>query len=378
MFSNWNYPTQVCVGAGRVQELTLLCNQLNITAPLLVTDAGLAELPFIQAISRSCEKLAIQIFSDIKPNPTGSNIIAGAKAFREGNHDAVIAVGGGSAMDAGKAIALIAKQKCSLFELEDVGNNWQNADARRIAPTVAIPTTAGTGSEVGRAAVIIDEDRHKKSIIFHPNMMPVQVILDPNLSIGLPPLLTAATGMDALSHSLEAFCSTSYHPMAEGIAIEGIRLVKENLPTAVLKGDNIEARTQMLVASLMGATAFQRGLGAMHALAHPLGAIHDAHHGMLNAILMPYVLEANYAAIKTPIKRLCRYLQIENGFDGFLEWIIQLRSELCIPSTLDSIIQGSINYEGIAEMALADPSAATNPIQFNLKQYQNILKSAHN
>ena len=377
MFSNWNYPTQVCVGAGRIQELPALCEQLKIRRPLLVTDAGLAQLPFIKAIAKSCQHLEIQSFTEIKPNPTGTNIDAGAKYFRAGNHDAVIAVGGGSALDAGKAIALIANQKCSLFDLEDIGDNWKNADPNKIAPTIAIPTTAGTGSEVGRASVIINEDEHKKAIIFHPRMMPEQVILDPNLTLALPPLLTAATGMDALSHSLEAYCSPNFHPMAEGIAIEGIRLVKEYLPNAVAEGSNVEARTQMLVASLMGATAFQRGLGAMHALAHPLGAIHDAHHGMLNAILMPYVLKANYKLIKQPLEKLGRYLEISNGFDGFLEWTIQLRRQLGIPNTLDAIIEEDINYASIADMAVADPSASTNPILFTAEQYQEILISAH-
>jgi alcohol dehydrogenase class IV len=377
MFSNWNYPTQVCVGEGRIQELPTLCEQLSIRRPLLVTDAGLAKLPFIKAISESCHDLAIQSFTEIKPNPTGTNIYAGAKAFKAGNHDAVIAIGGGSALDAGKAIALIANQNCSLFDLEDIGDNWKNADPNKIAQTIAIPTTAGTGSEVGRAAVIIDEEECKKSIIFHPKMMPVQVILDPNLTLALPPLLTAATGMDALSHSLEAYCATNFHPMAEGIAIEGIRLVKEYLPKAVAEGNDVEARTQMLVASLMGATAFQRGLGAMHALAHPLGAIHDAHHGMLNAILMPYVLKANYTLINQRLKKISPYLEIDNGFDGFLEWTIQLRCQLGIPNTLDAIIKEDINYASIADMAVADPSASTNPILFTAKQYQEILISAH-
>jgi len=379
MFSNWNYPTQVFVGAGRIQELPTICKQRKIVAPLLVTDKGLAKFSFVSDLLAQCrgEGLDIEIFTQIKPNPTGSNINLGVDAFKSGHHDAVIAIGGGSALDAGKAIALIANQDCDLFELEDIGDNWTKADNTKIVPTIAIPTTAGTGSEVGRAAVIINEDQQRKTIIFHPMMMPGCVILDPELTLGLPATLTAATGMDALSHALEAFCAPTYHPMAEGIAIEGIRLVKAYLPTVVADGSNIEARTHMLVASMMGATAFQRGLGAMHALAHPLGAVFDAHHGMLNAILMPYVLKTNQGAISSSISRLTKYLDIDNGFDGFLNWVLELRRELNIPHALDQIIDHDIEYSKIAAMAFEDPSAATNPIQLTPSQYEKILKSAH-
>ncbi|MBL4681987.1 MAG: iron-containing alcohol dehydrogenase [Pseudomonadales bacterium] len=379
MFSNWNYPTQVLVGAGRIQELASICKQRKIIAPLLVTDKDLAKFSFVSDLLAQCrdEGLDIEIFTQIKPNPTGSNINLGIDAFKSGHHDAVIAIGGGSALDAGKAIALVANQDCDLFELEDIGDNWTRADNTKIVPTIAIPTTAGTGSEVGRAAVIINENQQRKTIIFHPLMMPECVILDPELTLGLPATLSAATGMDALSHSLEAFCAPTYHPMAEGIAIEGIRLVKAYLPIVVADGSNIEARTQMLVASMMGATAFQRGLGAMHALAHPLGSVFDAHHGMLNAILMPYVLKANQRAISSSISRLTKYLGIDNGFDGFLSWVLELRKELNIPHTLDQIIDHDIQYSRIAAMAFEDPSASTNPILFTPSQYEEILKSAY-
>lgn len=379
MFSNWNYPTQVHVGAGRIQELPIICKQKKINAPLLVTDEGLAKFPFVDQIMTLCkaEGLKIQIFAQVKTNPTGANITSGIEAFKSGHHDGVIAIGGGSALDSGKAIALVANQDCNLFDLEDIGDNWMRADESKIVPTIAIPTTAGTGSEVGRAAVIVNETQQRKAIIFHPEMMPTCVILDPELTIGLPANLTAATGMDALSHALEAYCAPTYHPMAEGIAIEGIRLVKANLPTVVADGTNLEARMQMLVASLMGATAFQRGLGGMHALAHPLGAVYDAHHGMLNAILMPYVLKANRNAIEPSISRLTKYLEIDNDFDGFLEWILQLREELNIPHGLNQIISQDIQYAKIAQMAFEDPSASTNPIPFTAAQYQVILESAY-
>lgn len=380
MKANWNYPTNVHAGAGRVSELPDMCRDLNIGAPLLVTDPGLAGLPMLVDIVANCEQagLRIGIFSDIKANPSGTNVIDGVEVYRAGNHDGVIAVGGGSGLDAGKAIAVIANQTCSLWDLEDIGNNWLNADGEKIPPIIGIPTTAGTGSEVGRASVIVNEAEHKKVIIFHPKMLPSSVILDPELTVGLPAGLTAATGMDALSHNLEAFCSPVYHPMAEGIAIEGIRLIKEFLPTVVADGSNLEARTQMIVASSMGATAFQKGLGAMHALSHPLGALYDAHHGMLNAILMPYVLRANYSEIKTPIARLARYLDLDPDFDAFLNWVLSMREQIGIHHQLSAIIPEDSRLVEIGEMAVVDPSAATNPILHDAATYTGIARNAYN
>jgi len=380
MNANWNYPTAVRTGAGRVSELADVCRDLKIYAPLLVTDPGLAALPMVANVVASCEAagLSITVFSDIKPNPTGSNVNDGIAAYHAGNHDGVIAFGGGSGLDAAKAIAVAANQSCALWDLEDVGDNWLNADPHKIPPIIGVPTTSGTGSEVGRASVIINEAEHKKAIIFHPKMLPACVILDPELTVGLPAGLTAATGMDALSHNLEAFCSPLYHPMAEGIAIEGIRLIKENLPTAVADGANIEARTQMIVASAMGATAFQRGLGGMHALAHPLGAIYDAHHGMLNAILMPYVLKANYSEINTRIVRLARYLDLEPDFDAFLNWVLSMRKDIGIHHELSAIIPEDSRLSEIGEMAVVDPSAGTNPILHDAVAYAGIARNAYN
>ena len=377
---NWNYPTAMRVGAGRISEIADVCKQHNVSAPLLVTDPGVAALPMLGKIVDVCKSagLNIAVFSDVKPNPTGENVNNGIAAFKAGNHDGVIALGGGSGLDAGKAVAVVANQQCSMWDLEDIGDNWTRADASKIPPIIAIPTTAGTGSEVGRGSVIVKEDEHRKVIIFHPDMCPDAVILDPELTTGLPAKLTAATGMDALSHNLEAFCSPLFHPMAEGIAVEGIRLIKEYLPTAVSDGSNIEARTQMLVASSMGATAFQRGLGAMHALAHPLGAIYDAHHGTLNAILMPYVLVANRSVIEEPVARLSRYLGLEEGFEPFLQWIMDLRNQVNIPHTLRDIGIDDTRATEIGEMAVADPSAGTNPIQFDAAAYTAILINAVN
>jgi alcohol dehydrogenase class IV len=380
MNANWNYPTAMRVGAGRISELAGVCRDLNMNAPLLVTDPGLAGLPMVADAVANCQQagLSIAVFSDIKPNPTGTNVENGLAAYNAGNHDGVIAFGGGSGLDAGKAIAVIANQSCSLWDLEDVGDNWLNADADKIPPIIGVPTTAGTGSEVGRASVIVNEEEHKKAIIFHPKMLPACVILDPELTLGLPAGLTAATGMDALSHNLEAFCAPGYHPMAEGIAIEGMRLIKEYLPTAVADGSNIEARTQMIVASSMGATAFQRGLGGMHALAHPLGATYDAHHGMLNAILMPYVLKANQSAIDVRIGRLARYLELEPDFDAFLNWVLSLREQISIPHALSAIIPEDSRLSEIGEMAVVDPSAGGNPILHDANTYAEIARSAYN
>jgi alcohol dehydrogenase class IV len=379
--ANWNYPTAIRVGPDRLSEIGDCCLSLNLQNPLLITDPGIKDFPFINAAFDSCKASGLNcgVFCDVQPNPTGTNIEQGVSAFNSGDHDGVIAIGGGSALDAGKAIALMAKQDISIWELEDVGDNWMRADVGGIAPIVAVPTTAGTGSEVGRASVILDEVAKVKKIIFHPQMVPTIVILDPMVTTGLPPMLTAATGMDALSHSLEAWCSPAYHPMAEGIAVEGIRLVREYLPTAVASGSNVEARTQMLVASMMGATAFQRGLGAMHALAHPLGALYNAHHGTLNAVLMPYVLIANRQAIEPRISHLARSIDIPNAsFDSFLEWVLELREIVSIPQNLEDLGIDDNQADLIGKMAEVDPSGGTNPILFDASQYQSIFMNALN
>ena len=379
MNANWNYPTAIRVGPDRLSEIGDCCLSLNLRNPLLITDPGIKDFPFINAAVDSCKASGLEcgMFSDVQPNPTGTNIEQGVTAFNSGDHDGVIAIGGGSALDAGKAIALMAKQGVSIWELEDVGDNWTKADGAGIAPIVAIPTTAGTGSEVGRASVILDEAAKVKKIIFHPKMVPAIVILDPMVTTGLPPMLTAATGMDALSHSLEAWCSPAYHPMAEGIAAEGIRLVRNYLPTAVTSGSDVEARTQMLVASMMGATAFQRGLGAMHALAHPLGALYNAHHGTLNAVLMPYVLVANRQAIEPRIIHLARSIDIPNAsFDSFLDWVLELRETVSIPQNLEDLGIDDNQADLIGKMAEVDPSAGTNPILFDASQYQSIFMNA--
>ena len=381
MNANWNYPTAIRVGPDRLSEIGDCCLSLNLRNPLLITDPGIKDFPFINAAVDSCKASGLNcgVFSDVQPNPTGANIEQGVSAFNSGDHDGVIAIGGGSALDAGKAIALMAKQDILIWELEDVGDNWTRADAGGIAPIVAVPTTAGTGSEVGRASVILDEVAKVKKIIFHPQMVPAIVILDPMVTTGLPPMLTAATGMDALSHSLEAWCSPAYHPMAEGIAVEGIRLVREYLPTAVASGSDVEARTQMLVASMMGATAFQRGLGAMHALAHPLGALYNAHHGTLNAVLMPYVLIANRQAIESRIIRLAKSIDIPNAsFDSFLDWVLELRETVSIPQNLEDLGIDDNQADLIGKMAEVDPSGGTNPILFDASQYQSIFMNALN
>ncbi|MGM8851258.1 iron-containing alcohol dehydrogenase [Salinicola halophyticus] len=379
--ADWNYPTRILVGAGRIAELAEACRSLGMRAPLLVTDPGLAALPMVDQALEQCRDAGLEVgcFSQIQGNPTGDNVTAGIRAFREGNHDGVIAFGGGSGLDAAKAVALMARQRddLSLWSLEDRGDNWRHAEADAVLPVVAVPTTAGTGSEVGRASVITDQKAHVKRIIFHPRMMPGAVILDPVLTQGLPAPITAATGMDALSHCLEAWCAPGYHPQAEGIAVEGMRRIREALPRAYRDGNDLEARLDMLTASMMGAAAFQRGLGAMHALAHPLGALFDAHHGLLNAVLMPYVLRANTSAIGEPMVRLSRYLDLpRSGTAGVIDWVLALRESLGIPHTLAELGIDDSRAELVGRMAIEDPSAGGNPIPFDADAYQSLFMAA--
>lgn len=373
---NLNYPTAIKFGAGRIKELAELCKANGIQRPLFVTDPGLAASPMVADILADLKAagLPVQMFSDVRPNPVEANITAGVKAFKMGMHDGVIAFGGGSGLDIGKMIALMHGQSVSVFDLEDIGDWWTRADASRIAPIIAVPTTAGTGSEVGRAGVITHPETHEKKIIFHPAIMPKVAVLDPELTVGLPAKLTAATGFDALAHCLEAYSAPFYHPLSKGIALEGMLLVKENLAKAVRKPNDLDARGNMLVASTMGATAFQRGLGAIHALSHPFGGLYDAHHGLLNGIVMPYVLKANRKKIEKDIARAAAYLEIKGGFDGFLKWILALRKELGIPHKLADIGIDTKRLDEVAAMAVKDPSAGGNPIQFTEKQYKALAK----
>jgi len=376
--ADWNYPTQIHVGPGRRVELADYCQSLKIQRPLIVTDRMLLGLPLVQEVlaALSAAGLAPGVFSEVNGNPTGSEVGAGCQAYRAGGHDGVLAIGGGSAMDVGKTIAVMAHQRCALFDLEDIGDQWQRADASVIQPIIAVPTTAGTGSEVGRAALIKETETTRKVIIFHPQMLPKIVLLDADFTVGLPPHLTAATGMDALSHLLEAYCSPVFHPMAEGIARQGMVIVRDYLIRAVANGADLDARTQMQIASMMGATAFQKGLGAMHALAHPLGAYHNAHHGLLNAILMPYVLQANRSVIEAPLASLARHLEVGSTCEDFLAWVLALRDEVGIPHRLTEAISETVDVPAIARAAILDPSAATNPIQFKAMEYERVLRAA--
>ena len=373
---NFNYPTAIKFGAGRIKELADHCKALGIRRPLLVTDPGLAATAMLATIVKDLKAadLPVQVFSEVRPNPVEANVIAGVKAFKAGMHDGVIAFGGGSGLDIGKMIALMHGQSISGFDLEDVDDWWTRADASKISPIIAVPTTAGTGSEVGRAGVVTHPVTHEKKIIFHPAIMPKVVILDPELTVGLPAKLTAATGMDALAHCIEAYCAPFYHPMAKGIAVEGMLLVKENLAKAVKKPTDLDARGNMLMASTMGATAFQRGLGAVHALSHPFGGLYDAHHGMLNGIILPYVLKANRKKIERGIERAAAYLGIKGGFDGFIKWLLALRKEVGIPHKLSDIGIDVKRLDEIAKMAIRDPSAGGNPIAFTEKQYKALAK----
>lgn len=375
----WNYPTEIRFGVGKIHELSSICQQKNIQKPLLVTDNGLANLDWLQAIIKDCQQadLGIGLFAEVKPNPTGSNIEAGVIQYHQNQHDAIIAIGGGSGIDAGKAIALMVGQNRPLWDFEDIGDNWAAVNTDKMAPVIAIPTTAGTGSEVGRASVIVDEACKSKKIIFHPKMLPSLVIADPQLTVGLPPSITAATGMDALVHNLEAYCAPGYHPMADGIALEAMRLIKTWLPVAYAHGNNLQARSHMMAASTMGATAFQKGLGAVHALAHPLGAIYDAHHGLLNAILLPYVLQENQIVISEKIANASTVLQFKkNNFNDFFQWILDFRCKLNIPNNLKEIGIDNDRAEEIALLATRDACAASNPTLLSIQQYRAIFERA--
>ena len=373
---NINYPTAIKYGAGRIKELAEFCKANGIKRPLVVTDKGLAVMPMVAEIMADLKQAGLKaaLFADVRPNPVEENVLAGCKVFKDGKHDGVVALGGGSGLDVGKLIALMHSQKISVFELEDIGDWWTRADASLISPIIAVPTTAGTGSEVGRAGVVTHPITHEKKIIFHPQLMPKIALLDPELTVGLPPKLTAATGMDALAHNLEAYCAPFYHPWSAGVALEGMRLVKDNLAKAVKKPKDLDARGNMLVASAMGATAFQRGLGGIHALAHPFGGLYDAHHGLLNGIIMPYVLKANRRKIEKDIERAAAYLGIKGGFNGFLKWILALRKEIGIPHALKDIGIDTKRLNEVAAMAIKDPSAGGNPIQFTEKQYKALAR----
>ena len=361
---NWNYPTTVWVGENRINELSDACKNLNLTKPLFVTDKDLINLPFIKNIvSKNLKKFNnFTIFSNFTGNPNGENVDEGVEEFKKNNCDGVIAVGGGSALDVGKAIAFMSGQNRPIWDFEDIDDYWKRANEDKIYPIIAIPTTAGTGSETGRASAIINKKTGVKKIIFHPKILPSIVILDPSLTIELSPRLTAATGMDALAHNLEALCAPNFHPMAEGIALEGMKLIKNSLLKAFKDGKNIEARQNLLAASSMGSTAFQKGLGAIHSLSHPVNAQFDVHHGLSNAIFMPYVLTFNKSSIENKIISICDYLDLEKNFDSFLKWILDLRKNLNIPNKLSDVMDCSdLDLDKLSLMAFEDPSTSGNP-----------------
>ena len=377
--SKWNYPTSVRFGIGRIAELPAVCRELGIRRPLFVTDPQLAKLPATQHCVRAlgAAGLACATHSDIQPNPVEANVAKGVQTYREQACDGVIALGGGSALDVGKAVALMVGQTRPLWDFEDREDWWTRVNAAGIAPVIGVPTTAGTGSEVGRASVITDLRDHVKRIIFHPRMMPACVILDPALTIGLPPHVTAATGMDALSHALEAFCAPGFHPMADGIAVEAMRLIAGALPRAYRDGTDMEARAQMLVASSMGATAFQKGLGAMHAMSHPCSALLGSHHGLTNAVVMPYVLAWNEPVIAERLARLAAYLGLQRvSFAGVLDWVLELRARLAIPEGLDALGVRNEHVDVLARQAHVDPSAATNPCPLSVEDFASLFRSA--
>ena len=377
MKSNWNYPTTVWVGENRINDLTLACKSLKINNPLFVTDKDLIGLAtaknVVLKLKNNFEKLSI--FSNFSGNPIGENVEEGVTEFKNNNCDGVIAFGGGSGLDVGKAIAFMSGQSRPIWDFEDIGDYWKRADENKIAPIIAVPTTAGTGSETGRASAIINNKTKVKKIIFHPKILPSIVILDPILTVDLSPRLTAATGMDALAHNLEAFCAPGFHPMADGIAIEGMKLIKKSILNAFNNGKDLEARADLLAAASMGSTAFQKGLGAIHSLSHPINAQFNIHHGLSNAIFMPYVLTFNKSLIEKRIISICSYLNLDKNFESFLSWILNLRKELNIPHKLSEVIEvKKINIDQLSKMALEDPSTATNPKKMTIDDMKILYK----
>ncbi|WP_104017920.1 iron-containing alcohol dehydrogenase [Roseovarius nitratireducens] len=361
---NWTYPTAIKFGAGRIDELPGACADAGITRPLLVTDKGLADLPITRQALNILTQAGIEValFAQVDPNPNEINLADGVAAFRDGGHDGVIAFGGGSGLDLGKMVAFMAGQTRPVWDFEDIGDWWTRADAEAIAPIIAVPTTAGTGSEVGRASVITNSQTHVKKIIFHPKVLPRVVICDPELTVGMPKFITAGTGLDAFAHCVEAFSSPHYHPMSQGIALEGMRLVKEYLPRAYADGTDIEARAHMMSAAAMGSTAFQKGLGAIHALSHPIGAIYGTHHGTTNAVCMPAVLELNATEIADRFDKAAAYLGIEGGFDGFRDFVQRLNDRLNVPRRLSEMGVGRDRIDDLTDLALTDPSCGGNPV----------------
>jgi hypothetical protein len=379
--ANWGFPTDIKVGPGRLSELPEICRELGFQRPLLVTDPGVKDLPMIGETLDALKNagLPAAMFADIRGNPNGANVDAGVEVFRSGNHDSVIAFGGGSAIDAAKAIALMVGQDRPIWDFEDIGDNWKRANADGIAPCVAIPTTAGTGSEVGRASVITNDETHRKMIIFHPRMLPAAVILDPETTVGLPPQITAATGMDALSHCFEAWCAPGFHPMADGIALEGLRLIGTALPRAYDDGGDIEARTHMLAAASMGSTAFQKGLGAVHAISHPVGAIYHTHHGLTNAVMLPYVMRFNHAAIADRMGPVAQALGLlDTSFDAVFNWVLQFRERLGVPHTLADLGVDDNRADEIGRLGEIDPPAAKNPVPVKAADLEGIFRNAVN
>lgn len=373
--ANWSYPTAVRFGAGRISEIADACKAAGITKPLLVTDRGLANMEITTRTLDLLEAAGMgrAIFADVDPNPNEKNAEAGVKAFNEGGHDGVVAFGGGSGLDLGKLVAFLAGQTRPLWDFEDIGDWWTRADADAIAPIVAVPTTAGTGSEVGRASVITNSETEEKKIIFHPKFLPSVVICDPELTVGMPQYITAGTGLDAFAHCVEAFSSPHYHPMSQGMALEGMRLVKEYLPRAYADGTDLEARAHMMSAAAMGATAFQKGLGAIHALSHPIGAMYHTHHGTTNAVCMPAVLKFNAPAIRGVFDTAARYLDIDGGFDGFCGFVDDFNALFQVPRNLGELGIENPDIDRIVAGALKDPSTGGNPIEMNEDNTRKLL-----
>jgi len=375
--ANWSYPTAIRFGAGRIAEIGDACIAAGITRPLLVTDRGLAGMEITAKTLDLVEAAGLgrAVFAEVDANPTEKNLEEGLRAFREGGYDGVIAFGGGSGLDLGKTLAFMSGQSRPVWDFEDIGDWWTRADPMGIAPIVAVPTTAGTGSEVGRASVITNTESREKKIIFHPKMLPATVIADPELTVGMPKAITAGTGLDAFAHCVEAYSSPHYHPMSQGIALEGMRLVVENLPRVYDTPDDIEARGHLMSAAAMGAVAFQKGLGAIHALSHPVGAVHHTHHGTTNAVCMPAVLRFNAPAIRVRFDLAAPYLGIKGGFDGFVAFVDRFNDRFGVPKRLSGLGVSAPDIDMLTDAALRDPSVGGNPVALTAEGVRGLYEA---
>ena len=373
----YNFPTIIRFGAGSSGELGDYLLTHHLTKPLVVTDPIVAQLDFFKLLMKDLERKKIQpeVFFDLHKNPVKSDVYKGTDVYDQTTRDSVIGIGGGVALDVARAIVLRVNHREDLFKYDDLigGDVYVTNDVPHF---IAIPTTAGTGSEVGRSAIIADDVTHQKKILFSPKLLAKIVFADPLLTMNLPANVTAATGMDALTHNMEAFLAKMSHPLCEGIALEGIRLIDESLTKAVNKSD-LESRSKMLIASLMGAVAFQKGLGVVHSLAHPLSSLLDTHHGLANAVNIPYGMRFNAEGFEDKFRRIARTLNLkdETG-DAVVKYLFNLNSEIGIPHKLSKIGVRQEHIEPLADLAIADFAHPNNPKPVTRENFRQLYLEA--